>query len=94
VQRRLAINSALVGTLLDDAAARTGERRLASITQLLRYLTGDSHVSLDAVIDLPDDATPAECVEALRTQVDEAVRAGGLSADLEQYLRNVVATIG
>jgi hypothetical protein len=33
-------------------------------------------------------------VEALRTQVDEAVRAGGLSADLEQYLRNVVATIG
>jgi CRP-like cAMP-binding protein len=94
VQRRLAINSALVGTLLDDAAARTGERRLASITQLLRYLTGDSHVSLDAVIDLPDDATPAECVEALRTQVDEAVRAGGLSADLEQYLCNVVATIG
>jgi CRP-like cAMP-binding protein len=94
VQRRLALNSALVGTLLDDTAARTGDRRLASITQLLRSLTGDSHGSLDAVIDLPDDATPAECVEALRAQVDEAVRGGGLPVNLERYLRDVVATIG
>jgi site-specific recombinase XerD len=83
-----------VGTLLDDTAARTGDRRLASITQLFRYLTGDSHVGLDAVVDLPDDATPTECVEALRKQIDEAVRAGGLPADLERYLRDVVVTIG
>jgi hypothetical protein len=46
------------------------------------------------VIDLPDDATPAECVEALRAQVDEAVRGGGLPVNLERYLRDVVATIG
>ncbi len=93
VQRRLALNSALVGTLLDDTAARTGDPRLASIAQLFRFLTGDSHVSLDAVIDLPDEATPAECVEALRRQVDDAIEAG-LPADLERYLKNVVTTIG
>jgi CRP-like cAMP-binding protein len=94
VQRRLALNSALVGTLLDDAAARTGSPLLASIAQLFRFLTGDSHVALDAVIDLPVDATPDECVEALREQVDEAIRAGGLSPELERYLGQVVATIG
>lgn len=93
VQRRLSLNSALVGTLLDDTAARTGDPRLASIAQLFRFLTGDSHVLLDAVIDLPADATPAECVDALRRQVDDAIRAG-LPADLERYLSNVIATIG
>jgi len=94
VQRRLALNSALVGTLLDDTAARTGSPLLASIAQLFRFLTGDSHVALDAVIDLPVDATPDECVEALRRQVDEAVQAGGLPPELERYLAQVVATIG
>jgi CRP-like cAMP-binding protein len=94
VQRRLAINSALVGTLLDDVAAASGDPRLGSIAQLFRYLTGDSHVPLDKVIDLAIDATPAECVEALRHQVDAVIRAGGLPADLEQYLGHVVATIG
>jgi CRP-like cAMP-binding protein len=93
VQRRLSLNSALVGTLLDDTAARTGDPRLASIAQLFRFLTGDSHVSLDAVIDLPAEATPAECVDALRRQVDDAVKAG-LPSDLERYLGHVVATIG
>ncbi|MFM7205633.1 MAG: cyclic nucleotide-binding domain-containing protein [Planctomycetaceae bacterium] len=93
VQRRLSLNSALVGTLLDDTAARTGDPRLASIAQLFRFLTGDSHVSLDAVIDLPAEATPAECVDALRRQVDDAIRAG-LPPDLERYLRTIVVTIG
>jgi CRP-like cAMP-binding protein len=93
VQRRLSLNSALVGTLLDDTAARTADPRLASIAQLFRFLTGDSHVSLDAVIDLPAEATPAECVDALRRQVDDAIRAG-LPPDLERYLGHVVATIG
>jgi hypothetical protein len=83
-----------MGTQLDDAAARSGDARLASIAQLFRYLTGDSHVALDAVIDLPDDDTPAECVETLRRQVDEAVSAGGLAPDLIRYLEQVVATIG
>ena len=94
VRRRLALNSALVGTLLDDTAARTGSPLMASIAQLFRLLTGDSHVTLDAVIDLPVDATPDECVEALRRQVDEAIRAGGLPPELEWYLAHVVATIG
>jgi hypothetical protein len=51
-------------------------------------------VQLDAVIDLPDDATPAECVEALRHQVDEAVATGGLAPDLVRYLQQVLTTIG
>ena len=45
------------------------------------------------MIDLPDDAPPTECVEALRTPIDEAVRAGGPPADLERCRRTVVATI-
>jgi hypothetical protein len=67
---------------------------LASIAQLFRFLTGDSHVALDVVIGLPEQATPDECVEALRTQVDEAIQAGGLPPELEQHLAAVVATIG
>ena len=65
----------------------------ASIAQLFRFLTGDSHVSLDKIIDLSDHATPAECVEALRRQVDEVTRTG-LPVDLERYLGHLVATIG
>lgn len=94
VQRRLSLNTSLTGSLLEDTAARTGDARLASIAQLFRYLTGDSHVALDAVIDLSDDATPAECVEALRRQVDAAIAAGGLAPDLVRYLQQVVTTIG
>jgi len=94
VQRRLSINTALAGTKLEDAAAGSGDPRLASIAQLFRYLTGDSHVSLDAVIDLPDDATPVECVDALRRQVDEAIAGGGLAPDLVHHLKEVVSTIG
>lgn len=41
-----------------------------------------------------DDATPAECVEALRAQVDEVIRAGGLPPALERYLANIVTTVG
>jgi CRP-like cAMP-binding protein len=94
VQRRLSLNTALTGTQLEEAAARSGDARLASIAQLFRYLTGDSHVALDAVVDLPEDATPVECVEALRRQVDAAIAAGGLAPDLVRYLQQVVATIG
>jgi len=94
VQRRLSLNTLLAGTRLEDAAARSGDARLASIAQLFRYLTGDSHVALDAVIDLPEDATPVECVEALRRQVDAAIAAGGLAPDLVRYLQQVVTTIG
>jgi CRP-like cAMP-binding protein len=94
VQRRLALNTSLGGAQLEDAAARSGDARLASIAQLFRYLTGDSHVALDAVIGLPDDATPTECVESLRRQVDDAIAAGGLAPDLVRYLEQVVTTIG
>jgi CRP-like cAMP-binding protein len=94
VQRRLALNSALVGTLLDDTAARTGDPRIASIAQLLRFILGDSHGSLDAVIDLHENATPVECVEALRRQVDGLIRTGGLAPELERYLAHIVTTIG
>jgi CRP-like cAMP-binding protein len=94
VQRRLSLNTSLTGSQLEDAAARSGDPRLASIAQLFRYLTGDSHVALDAVVDLPEDATPVECVEALRRQVDAAIAAGGLAPDLVRYLQQVVATIG
>jgi CRP-like cAMP-binding protein len=94
VQRRLAINAAHVGTLLDDTAAKTGDARLVSIAQLVRFLSGDSQTPLDAVLDLPDDATPEECVDALRQQAHDALTAGGLPPELVRDLEPVVATIG
>jgi hypothetical protein len=94
VQRRLAVNATLAGTLLDEAVARTGDRRLASIAHLLRYLNGDANASLDVIMDLPIDATQAECVETLRLQVATVIEAGGLDPALAQHLTNVVATIG
>jgi len=94
VQRRLAINASLVGPLLDDAAMKAGDPRLVSIAQLVRFLSGDSRTPLDAVIDLPDDATPAECLDALRRQVDEAIAGGGLAPDRVRHLQDVVSTIG
>ncbi len=94
MQRRLSLKRALPGTQLEAAAGRSGDARLASIAQLFRYLTGDSHVALDAVIDLPGDATLVECVEALRRQVDAAIAAGGLAPDLVCYPQQVVTTIG
>ena len=94
VQQRLAINASRVGTLLDATAAKTGDPRLVSIAQLVRFLSGDSQTPLDAVVDLPDDATPAECVDALRTQSHDAIAAGGLSPELVRHLELVVDTIG
>jgi CRP-like cAMP-binding protein len=94
VQQRLAINATQVGTLLDATAAKSGDPRLVSIAQLVRFLSGDSSTPLDAVIDLPDDAAPEECVEALRKQTHDAIEAGGLSPELVRHLEQVVATIG
>ena len=94
VQRRLAINTSLLGSLLHDEAERTRDPRLRSVSQLVGFLSGGSHVPLDAVIDLPDDATPAECVEALRDQAESLVRGPALSPELKTFLEQVVATIG
>lgn len=94
VQRRLAINTSLLGSLLHDEAERTRDPRLRSVSQLVGFLSGGSHVPLDAVIDLPDDATPAECVEALRDQAESLVEGPSLSPELKTFLEQVVATIG
>ncbi len=94
LQRRLAMNAVRVGSLLDDTAARTQDPQLRSIAQLFRYLTGDSHGSLDAVIDLPASATPAECTEALRTQVAAVMATDRLEPELMQHLRNIMTTLG
>jgi hypothetical protein len=61
---------------------------------LVGFLSGGSHVALDAVIDLPDDATPAECVEALREQAESLARGATLTPELKTFLEQVVATIG
>jgi CRP-like cAMP-binding protein len=94
VQRRLAINTSLLGSLLHDEAERTRDPRLRSVSQLVGFLSGGSHVALDAVIDLPDDATPAECVEALREQAESLARGATLTPELKTFLEQVVATIG
>lgn len=94
VQRRLAINTSLLGSLLHDEAERTRDPRLRSVSHLVDLLSGGSQVPLDAVIDLPDDATPAECVEASRDQAESLVEGPALSPELKMFLEQVVATIG
>lgn len=93
VQRRLAINAKSVTTLLDDTAKTSSDPLLTSLSQLLRYLSGDSHTSLDAIVDLPNDATLVECIEALRTQMHEAFQSRDLPPELASALRSVVDTI-
>lgn len=94
VQRRLSLNSALVHSLLDDAAAAAGDPRLTSLAQLFRFLSGDSHGRLDAVLDLPDEATPAECLDGLRHQLDAALKRTDLAPDLIAHLEQIASTIG
>ena len=94
VQRRLSLNAAHVGSLLADTAADTADTRLQSISQLFQFLTGNSHIQLDKVIDLDEDATPIECVEALRQQVSEVLATHELPADLARTLQQIVLTLG
>lgn len=94
VQRRLAMSPGPMLALIDEQAEATGDERLASIAQLMWFLTGHSHQRLDRVIDLPEDATPSELVDGLRKQVAAAVAAGGLSPTLERSLTTVMAAIG
>lgn len=94
VQRRLSLNAAHVGSLLTETAAETADARLQSIAQLFAFLTGDSHIKLDKVLDLDEDATPIECVESLRQQVSDLLATHELPADLAASLQQIVLTLG
>ena len=94
VQHRLAVNSRALAAALDKQARESHDARLKSVAQLLAYMTGDSHAPLDAVAGLPDDATPAECLDALREQADALVAAGSLPEDARRVLETVVAVVG
>lgn len=94
VQRRLALQPSPMLARLEEHATASGDTRLLSIAQLMRFLMGQSHVNLDRVIDIPDDATPSELVEGLRHQVGEAVEAGGLPEDLKRSLTTMLSAIG
>ena len=57
-------------------------------------MEGDSHAPLDAVVGLPEDATPAECLDALREQAHALVTQGRLPEDVRRSLENVVDVVG
>jgi CRP-like cAMP-binding protein len=90
VRRRLSLNATVVGKLLTDSTINNEDSLLASIEQLFRYLTGDSHTPLDRVIDLDLDASPAEYVDALRIQVAQAIKDKKFSHELEKCMTNVI----
>jgi CRP-like cAMP-binding protein len=94
VQHRLALNSRTLATTLGEQARTTHDDRLRSVAQLLAFLGGDSHAPLDAVVGLPEDATPAECLDALREQAHTLVTQGRLPDDVRQSLQNVVDVVG
>jgi CRP-like cAMP-binding protein len=94
VQRRLTLNSRALATTLGEHARTTRDDRLRSVAQLLAFMEGDSHAPLDAVIGLPEDATPAECLDALREQAHTLVTQGRLPDDVRRSLENVVEVVG
>jgi CRP-like cAMP-binding protein len=94
VQRRLTLNSRALATTLGEHARTTHDDRLRSVAQLLAFMEGDSHAPLDAVVGLPEDATPAECLDALREQARALVTQGRLPENVRQSLENVVDVVG
>ena len=94
VQRRLTLNSRALASTLGEQARTTRDDRLRSVAQLLAFMEGDSHAPLDAVIGLPEDATPAECLDALREQAHTLVTQGRLPDDVRRSLENVVEVVG
>lgn len=94
VQRRLAFNGRALASTLGEHARMTHDDRLRSVAQLLAFMEGDFHAPLDAVVGLPEDATPAECLDALREQASTLVTQGRLPEDVRQSLENVVDVVG
>jgi CRP-like cAMP-binding protein len=94
VQRRLSLNSRALVATLGEHARTTQDDRLRSVAQLLAFMEGDSHSPLDAVVGLPEDATPAECLDALREQAHTLVEQGRLPEDVRRSLENVVDVVG
>lgn len=94
VQRRLSLNSRALVATLGEHARTTHDDRLRSVAQLLAFMEGDSHSPLDAVVGLPEDATPAECLDALREQAHTLVEQGRLPEDVRRSLENVVDVVG
>ncbi len=94
VQRRLALNSESLAAVLGEHAQERQDDQLRSVAQLLAFMGGDSHAPLDAVLGLPEDATPAECLDALREQTHSLVAAGRLPDDVLRSLETVVDVVG
>jgi|GEM_PF-1002713 len=90
VQFRLAVDSQAVSAQLQKLAGSTTDPRLRSVGQLLAFLAGDSHSPLDAVVGVHDDATPAECLDALHEQVSVLLSDPVVSEALKQELKLVV----
>lgn len=61
---------------------------------LSAFLAGDSHVALDGVVGLPDDATPAECLDALHAQVSALMADSAVGHGLKEELRKVMEVVG
>jgi len=94
---------ALVGVVPASGLGRRTGAELVTILYQVAGLTGlarvprdlDAHERFrDAYEGRLEARPPSDCVEALRSQVDQCVRAGGLPADLARSLDTIVATIG
>lgn len=94
VQRRLSVNSRNLAARLQEQSGAVADPRLCSVGQLLAFLAGDSHVALDGVVGIPDDATPAECLDALHAQVSALMADPAVGQGLKEELRKVMEVVG
>ena len=94
VQRRLSVNSRNLSARLQEQSGAVADSRLRSVGQLLAFLAGDSHGALDGVVGIPDDATPAECLDALHAQVSALMADPAVGHGLKEELRKVMEVVG
>jgi hypothetical protein len=93
LRSRLSINVLDISKLLKQAAMEFDDPLISSIDQLLLYLSGDSHTTLDKIINCPLNASLLEYISALRTQLKCVIKGGRLPQDLHQSLESILTSL-
>ena len=93
VQKSLKKSGKKMGDQLWKQGQATNDPRLKSLSQMVRYLEGDAHADLSAVVGLPENATLTQWIDALHTQAAEVLESDVLRGDLKTQLENLASLL-